>query len=228
MLTHWLVDGVTRGGRAVHKLFFSQWIHPWASAEIMQGEYKYGCNCTRLRQGRCCSAWTELSRNSQSYRILRTNSVYKLQENLRTFINTGWLGNIAQTSISVKMKVHSWSRSWDSHLTWYFNTNFNYNVRVCRYFSGCYQNYLHTSCSLVFCSLFNDAVATRLRTRWPRNRGSIFGRDKKPSRPALGSTHPPIQWVPGVKQQGPVADHSTPSSAKIKNGGAIIPFALTP
>jgi hypothetical protein len=34
-----------------------------------------------------------------------------------------------------------------------------------------------------------------------------------------------IQWVPqtfspGVKQQGRGADHSTPSSAKVKNGGA--------
>jgi hypothetical protein len=42
------------------------------------------------------------------------------------------------------------------------------------------------------------------------------------SRPVLGSTHPPILWVPGaltsgVKRPGREADHSPPSSAKVKN-----------
>jgi hypothetical protein len=42
------------------------------------------------------------------------------------------------------------------------------------------------------------------------------------SRPALGSTEPPIQWVPGALSLGvkrPVrdADHSPPSSVEIKN-----------
>jgi hypothetical protein len=42
------------------------------------------------------------------------------------------------------------------------------------------------------------------------------------SRPALGSTRPPIQWIPGtlslgVKRPGCEADHSSPSSAKVKN-----------
>jgi hypothetical protein len=42
------------------------------------------------------------------------------------------------------------------------------------------------------------------------------------SRPVLGPIQPPIQWVPGalslgVKQQGCEADHSPPSSAKVKN-----------
>jgi hypothetical protein len=41
------------------------------------------------------------------------------------------------------------------------------------------------------------------------------------SRAALGSTQPPIQWVPGVltlgvKRQGSEADHSPPSSAEVK------------
>jgi hypothetical protein len=42
------------------------------------------------------------------------------------------------------------------------------------------------------------------------------------SRPALGPTQPPIQWVPGalslgVKRPGREADHSLPSSAEIKD-----------
>jgi hypothetical protein len=41
------------------------------------------------------------------------------------------------------------------------------------------------------------------------------------SRPALGSTQPPIQWVPvalspGVKRPGREADHSPPTSAEVK------------
>jgi hypothetical protein len=41
------------------------------------------------------------------------------------------------------------------------------------------------------------------------------------SRPALGPTQPPIQWVlhalpPGVKRQGRDADHSPPVSAEVK------------
>jgi hypothetical protein len=42
------------------------------------------------------------------------------------------------------------------------------------------------------------------------------------SRWALGPTHPPIQWIPGalslgVKWPGCEADHSPPSSSKVKN-----------
>jgi hypothetical protein len=41
------------------------------------------------------------------------------------------------------------------------------------------------------------------------------------SRPALGSTKPPIQWVPGaislgVRRPGREADHSLPTSAEVK------------
>jgi len=41
------------------------------------------------------------------------------------------------------------------------------------------------------------------------------------SRPALGPTEPPIQWVPEalfleLKQQGREIDHSRPSSAEVK------------
>jgi hypothetical protein len=53
------------------------------------------------------------------------------------------------------------------------------------------------------------------------------------SRPALGHIQPPIQWVREgslsleVKQPGRETDHSLPSSATVKNGGAISPLTHT-
>jgi hypothetical protein len=49
------------------------------------------------------------------------------------------------------------------------------------------------------------------------------------SRPALGPTQPPTQWVPealspGVKRLGLEADHSPSSNVEVKNGGAIPPL----
>jgi hypothetical protein len=44
------------------------------------------------------------------------------------------------------------------------------------------------------------------------------GRDfSHTSRPALGPTQPPVQWVPGVKQPGRCADHPPPPSTEVKN-----------
>jgi hypothetical protein len=52
------------------------------------------------------------------------------------------------------------------------------------------------------------------------------------SRRALELTEPRTQWAwgalsPGIKRPGRKADHSPPSSAKIKNGGAITPLSQT-
>jgi hypothetical protein len=61
--------------------------------------------------------------------------------------------------------------------------------------------------------------------------GSIPGRSKiflysTASTPTLGPTQPAIKWVPrhlsrGVKRQGRETDLSPPSSAEVKNGGAV-------
>jgi hypothetical protein len=76
-------------------------------------------------------------------------------------------------------------------------------------------------------------IATRLRAddrrigvRFPaRKRDFLFS---VKSRAALGPTQPPIQWLlvpvsPGVKRHVSDSDHSSPSSYKVKNGGAIPP-----
>jgi hypothetical protein len=60
----------------------------------------------------------------------------------------------------------------------------------------------------------------------PNSQGLIPGRGEifffsVASRLTLGPTQPPIQWVPGVKLLGRESDHSPPSSAEVKNGGAI-------
>jgi hypothetical protein len=52
------------------------------------------------------------------------------------------------------------------------------------------------------------------------------------STPARVPTQPPIQWVlralfSGVMWPGREADHSRPSGAEVKNGGAIDPFPST-
>jgi hypothetical protein len=65
-----------------------------------------------------------------------------------------------------------------------------------------------------------------LRVGRPKSRSSSPGRFKNflffmSSRPPLGSTQPPIKWVPGslpprVKRPGRSANHSPPASAEVK------------
>jgi hypothetical protein len=47
----------------------------------------------------------------------------------------------------------------------------------------------------------------------------------------LRFNEPPVQWVrwtiyPGLKRPGSEADHTPPSSEKLKNGGAIPPLPI--
>jgi hypothetical protein len=65
--------------------------------------------------------------------------------------------------------------------------------------------------------------------RFPTVQGFLFS---TASRPTLGLTQTPIQWVPGalstgIKWQEREADHSPAPSADVKNGGAIPPLPHT-
>jgi hypothetical protein len=58
------------------------------------------------------------------------------------------------------------------------------------------------------------------------SRGRHFFLLATASKPALGSTHPPIQWVtgaltPAVKRPGPETAHSPPSSAEVNAWNCI-------
>jgi hypothetical protein len=105
----------------------------------------------------------------------------------------------------------------------------------------CYS-FRHISCCHVDLSKFSFTNSLRLpllksrdrvvdicdwlRAGRPRGRSSSPGGGRnfhfsKSSRPALGSTQHPIQWIPdplyaGVKRPGREADHSPPTSAKVK------------
>jgi hypothetical protein len=63
---------------------------------------------------------------------------------------------------------------------------------------------------------------SRLRSRRQKGRSSSPATENNflfstSSRPTLGPTQAPIQWVPGVKRPGSEADHSPSTSIKVKN-----------
>jgi hypothetical protein len=75
----------------------------------------------------------------------------------------------------------------------------------------------------------------KLCAGWPRNHGSVLCTDKTffftVPRPALRTTHPPIQWVlgahsPGVKWLGHEADQSPPSGAEVKELTSTPPYVF--
>jgi len=90
-------------------------------------------------------------------------------------------------------------------------------------YRGAHKLYGNQGCSA--------SVETRLRAGrpWFNSRqwamiGFLFA---TASRPALGHTQCPIQWIPGtptpeVKQPGREADHSPPSSAEVTNAWSYI------
>jgi hypothetical protein len=90
------------------------------------------------------------------------------------------------------------------------------------------------SISYFWCRDSSVGIATGY---WMDGRGSIPGRGNIfffsiVSGPARGLSQPPIQWVSGalspeVRRPGREADHSSPPSAEVKNGGAVPPFPHT-
>jgi hypothetical protein len=78
-----------------------------------------------------------------------------------------------------------------------------------------YELIIHESHSSLV-SIVTRLGAGQLGLNHDRKKESIF-LVAIASRPALGTTQPCIQKVPGVKWLGHEADHSLPSSAKVKN-----------
>jgi hypothetical protein len=116
-------------------------------------------------------------------------------------------------------------------------TNFtSYQIQYTDHRNGRTCN-THLLCILyLFCRNAYQSMITELLSRNSAGigldgQGSIPGRGKnffstsQRSRPALGPTQPPIQWLPrflpGVKRLRREADHSFP----LMNGGAIPPLA---
>jgi hypothetical protein len=82
-----------------------------------------------------------------------------------------------------------------------------------------------TTLPLPLCSKEDSAVGTDTTKGLESRRGLGIFLFTTTSRTALGPTLPPIQWVSGalswgVKRPGREADHSPPSSAKIKNASS--------
>jgi hypothetical protein len=57
--------------------------------------------------------------------------------------------------------------------------------------------------------------------------GRVKGFFSTASRSSLRTTHHPVQWGSATPSLGGKADHSPPSSAELKNGGAVPPLPHT-
>jgi hypothetical protein len=102
------------------------------------------------------------------------------------------------------------------------NSNFRHNISTNKenmFYLKCVYTHLLTSEN-------SRDSSVDIGTGWTRDKICLLS---IAARPALGLTQPPMQWVrgalsPGVKRPGREADHSPPSSAEVKNGGAIPPL----
>jgi hypothetical protein len=93
--------------------------------------------------------------------------------------------------------------------------------------NSCDYSFRYLSVIMYWCYLFRDNVVGIATGYGMDDRGVGVGVPvgsrifSMSSRPALGPTRPPIQWVPGtlspgIKRQGREADHSPPTSAEVK------------
>jgi hypothetical protein len=127
-----------------------------------------------------------------------------------------WLRNSLQTSSRIRPLPFA-----------FFPVHF---LPLIAYFDAIHIKYEALNASLNK-SLYCNEEPRSMYSNWlrggrPRGRSSSSGRVKNfffstSSRPALGLTQPPIQWVPGalspgVKRQGREADHSSLTSAEVK------------
>jgi hypothetical protein len=97
-----------------------------------------------------------------------------------------------------------------------------------KHYTSCFLTFSHVIPSFEWTGI--DQSLRRLTMDWMTERSRSPGRVKNfvstASRPLLVPTQPTIQWAPGavspgVKRLGSEADHSPPTSAEVKNGGAI-------
>jgi hypothetical protein len=94
-------------------------------------------------------------------------------------------------------------------------------LKLCTHVGDLHETLLSISNFQSPWSIIRSRYSDWLRAgRW-RGRSSSPGRVENflfstSSRPALGPTQTPIQWVPGAKRHGRDANHSPPTSAEVK------------
>jgi hypothetical protein len=95
-----------------------------------------------------------------------------------------------------------------------------YKITPCRLYATAYSTY--SQLSIISGAGTAQCYSTGLRAGWSGVRvAAEAGHSFSFTRPALGPTQPPNQWVPeafslGVKRPGREADHSAPSRAEVK------------